>query len=79
MHTHTQRDDKMAGTLHTPADKTSGSTRRKRKQVDNTDALGSRMRTHTADNSTADGTPHTHNHSMGDGTWRNRKRRSHRN
>jgi hypothetical protein len=79
----------MAGTLHTPvdntacrprtpADKTSGRTLRKRKRVDNTDTSDSKMRTHKAD-STAGGTLHTHNHSMGDGTWRNRKRRSHRN
>jgi len=76
--TRTHRDDNMACTLHTPADKTSGSTLRKRKQGDNTDALDSRMRTHMAD-STAGGTPRTRNHSMGDGTWRNRKRRNHRN
>ncbi len=69
----------MAGTLHTPADKTSESTLRKRKRVDNTDTSGSRRRTHNADNRAAGGTLRTHNHSMGDGTWRNRKRRSHRN
>jgi hypothetical protein len=71
--------DKMAGTLHTPADKLSGSSLRKRKPVDKTDASGSRMRTQGADNSAAGATPCTRNHSMGDGTWRNRKRRSHRN
>jgi hypothetical protein len=77
--TRTHGDDNMACTLHTPADKTSGSTLRKRKRVDNTDASGSRMRTHKADNRAAGDTLRTHNHSMADGTWRNRKRRSHRN
>jgi len=88
--TRTHRHDKMAGTLHIPADKmactlqtladkTSGRSLRKRKWADNTDTSGSRMRTHKADNRAAGGTLRTHNHSMGDGTWRNRKRRSHRN
>jgi hypothetical protein len=93
--TRTPRDDKMAYTLQTPADKpsgsslrnrkpadktdASGSSLRRRKPVDKTDASGSRMRTQGADKRPAGATPRRRNHSMGDGTWRNRKRRSHRN
>jgi hypothetical protein len=64
-----------------PGDKTDalGSSLRNRKPVDKTDASGSKMHTQRADNGTADATMRTRNHNMGDGTWRNHKRRSHRN
>jgi hypothetical protein len=61
-----------------PADKTdaSGGSLRNRKPVDKSDASGSKMHTQRADNGTADATMRTRNHNMGDGTRRNRKRRS---
>jgi hypothetical protein len=91
----TRTADKMADTLQTQmADKTVytsrmpkadrkagkfgtlGNTLHRRKPVDKTGAQGGRLHTHKADNGTADS---TRSHSRGDGTLRNRKRRSHRN
>jgi hypothetical protein len=90
MHTRTQKAEQMVCTQrrhkrackmsYTPphtqmVDRTSGGTR-KRRRADKFDTLGSRLRKHRACNSTVDGTLRTRNHSMGDGTWRNRRRRS---
>src|SRR5215831_13202095 len=86
LHTHTA--DKLACTLqHThTVDKTAGSMlrkvgtlgrTRKHKRVDNADTLGSGMRTHMADKMAY--TPRGRNQSRGDDTWRNRRRRNHRN
>jgi hypothetical protein len=68
-----------------PVDKTdaSGSSLRNHKPADKTDASGRRMRTadatmrtRRADNGATDAMPRARNHKLGDGTWRNRKRRS---